>query len=113
MAAFFKNIWKWLAIFFGGIIAGLVAAMKLLDPKTEINAGTYVKDQKQETKIGTVKQKNGTGNLLDVDQVPEQAASESSTASRKKKREQRKSERKSRRASRKGVLSDQEENEEV
>lgn len=112
-----KNIWKWLALFFGGVVAGLVAAMKLLDPRTEITADTYVKDQKQETRIGTVKQKKGTGSLQDVSQAPDQAAAESASESaavaRKKKREGRKSERKTRRASRKGVLLEGEENAEV
>lgn len=110
MKGFLSSMGKWMAIFLGGIVVGLVAAMKLLDPRTEITADTYVKDQKQETRIGTVKQKKGTGSLQDVSQAPDQAAAESVAASRKRKREQRRSERK---AKRKGVLSDQEENKEV
>jgi len=73
MSSFFKNAWKWLAILFAGIVAGMVAAIKLLDPKTVINAETYVKDQQQETKIGKLKQR-GEGNDQAVDQSSEQGA---------------------------------------
>lgn len=102
----FANIWKYLAFLFAGMVAGIMAAIKLLDSKVTVTGGTYVKDQKQETRIGTVKQKKGIDNLQDVTQMPEQAAADS----RKARRVQRRTERK---AKRKGVLSDEEENQEV
>lgn len=85
-----KNLWKYLTILFAGIIAGIAAAIKLLDPRT-INTSTYVEDQKQETKIGKVKQKKGMDNLQEVTQDPSLGADE---PSRKEIRQQRRAERK-------------------
>jgi len=102
----FANIWKYLAFLFAGMVAGIVAAIKLLDSKVTVTGGTYVKEQSQETRIGTVKQKKGIDNLQDVNQAPTPAAAES----RKAKRLQRRTER---RAKRKGVLSDEEESSEI
>ncbi len=88
-----KNIWKYISLFFAGIIAGLAAAIKLLDPKT-INASSYVEDQKQETKIGKIKQKKGMDNLQEVTQDP---SLDNSGLSKKAERQQRRAERKANR----------------
>lgn len=87
-----KNLWKYLAILFAGIIAGLAAAYKLIDPRT-INTSTYVEDQKQETKIGKIKQKKGMDNLQEVTQDPSLGSSD---PSRKQSRQERRAERKNR-----------------
>lgn len=84
-----KNIWKYLTILFAGIIAGLAAAYKLIDPRT-VNTSSYVEDQQQETKIGKVKQKKGMDNLQEVTQDP----SLDNTPSKKAERQQRRAERK-------------------
>jgi len=84
-----KNIWKYISLFFAGIVAGFMAAIKLLDPKT-IHANSYVEDQHQETRIGKVKQKKGMDNLQEVTQYP----SLDNTISKKAERQQRRAERK-------------------
>lgn len=85
-----KNIWKYLTILFAGILTGLAAAYKLIDPRT-INTNSYVEDQQQETKIGKIKQKKGMDNLQEVTQDPSLGTDE---PSRKELRQQRRAERK-------------------
>jgi len=69
MKAFFGNIWKYLAVFFGGVIAALVYAMKQMRPveTTNVTAGTYVANQEQ--KIGKMKVR-GDGNTQDASVTP-------------------------------------------
>ncbi|WP_299576713.1 hypothetical protein [uncultured Sunxiuqinia sp.] len=89
-----KNLWKYLTILFAGMIAGIVAAIRLLDPRT-INTSSYVEKQSQETKIGKVKQKNGTDNLQKVTQDPALDNSGLTRADvRRQRREKRKAKRK-------------------
>ena len=60
MKLFFVNVWKYLAMFFAGVIAALVWAMKQVKPdQTTINAETYVGSNAP--KIGKLKQR-GEGN---------------------------------------------------
>jgi hypothetical protein len=61
MKLFFINIWKYLAFLFAGIIAGMVAAIKLIERPGVQNvvADTYIAQQAQ--KIGKLKQR-GEGN---------------------------------------------------
>ena len=91
MKTFFGNIWKYLAIFFAGVIAALVYAMKHMRPveTTNVTAGTYVASQEQ--KIGKMKQR-GDGNTQDASVAP--AVSE-----RKLKRMERRAKRKALRQS--------------
>ena len=100
-----KKIWKYLTILFAGIIGGLVAAIKILDSKTIVNANNYVNEQNQETKIGKIKQKKGEDNNQSVTQAPVQPAS-----TRKQLRKERKAARKLKRES---VLSEAVETDEV
>ncbi len=88
-----KNIWKYISLFFGGIIAGLIAAYQLIDPRT-ITTSSYVEDQQQETKIGKIKQKKGMDNLQEVTQDP---SLDNSGLSKKAERQQRRAERKANR----------------
>ena len=91
MKLFFANIWKYIAIFFAGIIAALVWAMNQMKPaQPVINAGTYIETQQQETKIGKVK--NRGGGSQDVEQSPDLAIAEPSKREiRKARRRERKS----------------------
>ncbi len=104
----FSKIWKWLAVFFAGIIAGMVAAMKLVDPRTTITASNYIAEQTQTTKIGKVKN-NGQGTQT-VDQSPTQATEATKTLSR---RELRKARRAARKAKREAELQAETEKEEA
>jgi len=65
MKIFFSSIWKYMALLFAGIVAGMVAAIKLIEKPTVLNvaADTFVAEQTQ--KIGKVKQR-GESNLLDT-----------------------------------------------
>ena len=58
-----SNIWKYLALLFAGIIAGMVAAIKLIEKPSILNvtADSFISEQTQ--KIGKLKQK-GEGNSL-------------------------------------------------
>ena len=69
MKIFFLNIWKYLAFLFAGIIAGIIAAIKLIEKPTvlNVNADTFVAEQTQ--KIGKIKQK-GEGNSQDIFLLP-------------------------------------------
>jgi len=70
MKIFFSSIWKYMALLFAGIVAGMVAAIKLIEKPTVLNvaADTFVAEQTQ--KIGKLKQR-GEGNTQDVSQLPE------------------------------------------
>lgn len=85
-----RNIWKYITLFFAGIIAGLVAAMKLQQPQTQIT---------NHTEIGKVKNK-GEGTTQHVTQAPDQStgAPETRKAKRQSRRAARKRERKSKQA---------------
>ena len=69
MKIFFLNIWKYLAFLFAGIIAGLVAAIKLIEKPSilNVNADSFIAQQTQ--KIGKIKQR-GEGNSLDIFLLP-------------------------------------------
>ena len=70
MKIFFLNIWKYLALLFAGIIAGMVAAIKLIEKPTVLNveADTFIAQQTQQ--IGKLKQR-GEGNSQELSQLPE------------------------------------------
>ena len=63
MKAFLLNIWKYLALIFAGTIAGMIAAIKLIEKPTILNvtADSFIAEQTH--KIGKLKQK-GEGNTL-------------------------------------------------
>ena len=65
----FSNLWKYLAVLFTGIIAGMVAAIKLIEKPTVLNvaAENFVAEQTQ--KIGKLKQR-GEGNSQEVSVPP-------------------------------------------
>lgn len=69
MKIFFSNIWKYLALLFAGFIAGMVAAIKLIEKPLVVNvaADTFVAQQNQ--KIGKLKQR-GEGNSQDTSLLP-------------------------------------------
>lgn len=69
MKIFFSSIWKYLAFLFAGIVAGMVAAIKLIEKPSILNvaAQTFVAQQTQ--KIGKLKQR-GEGNSQDASQLP-------------------------------------------
>lgn len=61
MKIIFSNIWKYLSLFFAGIIGGLVWSMTQLKPnQTSIFSENYIAEQQQ--KFGKIKQK-GEGSL--------------------------------------------------
>jgi len=99
MKNFFFGIYKWAAVFFAGILVGLVAAIRMLDKSniTNIQTGTYVAGLEQ--KIGKLKQK-GEGNVIETALIPE------TPTTRKLKRQARRAERRERR------LNEESENEE-
>lgn len=67
---FFSNCWKYLAFLFAGVVAGMVAAIKLIEKPTVLNvaADTFVAEQT--LKIGKIKQR-GECNSLDTSLLPE------------------------------------------
>ena len=67
---FFSNFWKYLSFLFAGVVAGMVAAIKLIEKPTVLNvaADTFVAEQTQ--KIGKIKQR-GECNSLDTSLLPE------------------------------------------
>jgi hypothetical protein len=70
MKIFFSNCWKYIAVFFAGIITALVYAFRQFHDQTIINADTFVASQMQ--KVGKLKQR-GEENSLDVslaDKIP-------------------------------------------
>jgi len=60
-----SNIWKYLALIFAGIIAGMVAAIKLIEKPSILNVNTDSFISEQTLKIGKLKQK-GEGNLQNI-----------------------------------------------
>lgn len=80
------KIWKYITLFFAGIIAGLVAAMKMQKPATEIT---------NNTEIGKVKNK-GEGTTQSVTQSPNQSTTVGT--SRKAKRQERRARRREQRS---------------
>lgn len=90
MKNFFIKIWAWIAVFFAGIIAGLVTAIRLQQPATEIT---------NNTEIGKVKNK-GEGTTQHVTQAPDQSTdSGTSKAKRQARKTARKRERKNKQSS--------------
>ena len=70
MKIFFSNSWKYIAVFFAGIITALVYSFRQFHDQTIINADTFIASQQQ--KIGKLKQR-GEGNSQDVslpDKIP-------------------------------------------
>jgi len=68
LSAFFKQAWKYLALFFAGVIAALVYAMKQMRemrPTQNIQTGEFVNEQNDTQRIGKIKQK-GENLTLDV-----------------------------------------------
>ena len=67
---FFSIFWKYLSFLFAGVVAGMVAAIKLIEKPTVLNvaADTFVAEQTQ--KIGKIKQR-GECNSLDTSLLPE------------------------------------------
>jgi hypothetical protein len=67
LKTFVSNIWKYLALIFAGIIAGMVAAIKLIEKPSILNVKTdnFIAEQSQ--KIRKLKQR-GEGNLQDTTQ---------------------------------------------
>ena len=59
---FFSNCWKYLAFLFAGIIAGMVAAIKLIEKPSVLNVSTDTFVAEQTRKIGKIKQR-GAGNI--------------------------------------------------
>lgn len=59
MKIFFSQIWKYLTVFFAGVITAMVYSIRQFHDHTIINAETYIASQEQ--KIGKLKQR-GEGN---------------------------------------------------
>ncbi|MBV5313593.1 MAG: hypothetical protein JZU47_09880 [Prolixibacteraceae bacterium] len=89
MKNFFSTIWKYIAFLFGGIVLGMVAAIKLIAKPSVLNvmSDTFIAAQTQ--RIGKLKQK-GEGNLLDTSASPK-------APNRKERRIARRTERRERR----------------
>ncbi len=70
MRNIFASIWKWTAVFLAGILAGLIAAIRLLDKSkiTNIQTGIYVAGLEQ--RIGKLKQR-GEGNVQETVLIPQ------------------------------------------
>jgi len=70
MRNIYSSIWKWVAVFLAGILAGLIAAIRLLDKSniTNIQTETYVAGLEQ--RIGKLKQR-GQGNVQETVLIPE------------------------------------------
>jgi len=87
MKLFFLNIWKYIAIFFVGVAAALVYAMKQIKPDQPIiNADSYIAAQEQN--IGKLNQR-GEGNTQDVSQPAAPTRRELRKERRAKRREAR------------------------
>ncbi|MBA4411167.1 MAG: hypothetical protein C0397_17335 [Odoribacter sp.] len=67
MKIFFSNSWKYIAVFFAGVITALVYSIRQFHDQTIINADTFIASQQQ--KIGKLKQ-SGEGNSQDVSMIP-------------------------------------------
>lgn len=67
MKILLKNIWKYIAVFFAGIITALVYSIRQFHDQTIINADTFIASQQQ--RVGKLKQR-GEGNSQDVSQLP-------------------------------------------
>jgi hypothetical protein len=70
MKVLFVNIWKYLALVFAGIIAGMIAAIKLIEKPSIMNvtADSFIAEQTK--KIGKLKKK-GEGNSQNSTQLRE------------------------------------------
>jgi len=99
MRNIYASIWKWAAVFLAGILAGLIAAIRLLDKSkiTNIQTGIYVAGLEQ--RIGKLKQR-GEGNVQETVLIPQ------FPQTRKEKRLARRAERRER------ILNEETENEE-
>jgi len=62
---FFSSIWKYLAFLLAGFIAGMVAAIKLIEKPSVVNVAADTFVAKQTQKIGKLKQR-GEGNSQDT-----------------------------------------------
>lgn len=59
-----------MALLFAGVIAGMLAAIKLIEKPTVLNVETDTFIAEQTQKVGKLKQR-GEGNCQDVSQLPE------------------------------------------
>lgn len=93
--AFLKQVWKYLALIFAGVIAGLVYSMKQIKPIQHIQTQEFINEQSKDTQIGKLKQK-GQGNVMDVElpEFPEQSKREARKEIRLERREKRREKRK-------------------
>jgi len=55
-SAFLKQIWKYIALIFAGVIAGLVYAMKQIKPVQNISTDEFINEQSRDLRIGKIKQ---------------------------------------------------------
>ena len=67
MKILLDKIWKYIAVFFAGVIAALVYSIRGFHDQTIINTDTFIASQQQ--KVGKLKQR-GEGNTQDVSQFP-------------------------------------------
>ncbi|HAQ18617.1 MAG TPA: hypothetical protein DCR40_05195 [Prolixibacteraceae bacterium] len=67
MKIFFIKIWKYIAVFFAGIITALVYSIRQFHDQTIIIADTFIASQQQ--KVGKLKQR-GEGNSQNVSMIP-------------------------------------------
>lgn len=67
MKIFFSKIWKYLTVFFAGVITALVYSIRKFQDQTIINADTFIASQEQ--KIGKLKQR-GEGNSQEAIPLP-------------------------------------------
>lgn len=67
MKIFFSQIWKYLAVFFAGVITAMVYSIRQFHDQTIINTDTFIASQEQ--KIGKLKQR-GEGNSQEASQLP-------------------------------------------
>jgi len=67
MKIFFSNCWKYIAVFFAGVITALVYSIRQFHDQTIINADTFIASQQQ--KVGKLKQR-GEGNSQDASLLP-------------------------------------------
>lgn len=89
--AFLKQLWKYLALIFAGVIAGLVYGMKQIKPVQHITTEEFINEQSKDLHVGKLKQK-GQGNVMEVElpELPEQSKREARKEIRLERRKRRK-----------------------
>lgn len=86
--AFLKQIWKYLALIFAGVIAGLVYGMKQIKPIQHIQTDEFINEQSRDLKIEKIKQR-GEGNTMELDGLTEMTQKEIRQERRAKRRAER------------------------